>query len=279
MRIIMAVFWPVMLIASIAMTVLSWRKKKSGQADKNYYSVTGWSIFAFISLLGVMMSYMPLQINSLASLLMFAAIVWLIIDYNKKNAAKWWKKSAWLLFGLSVFVCVIGGGATENYGPKTKVIIKESGASRYQSVKKKHSELLSAKKAALLAYAPLAKKVKALEAKEKAEKAAAEKAKREQEEQAKLAKKQAEEARKQSEAAERQATNNDSDSDGSDTSSEASSQRGDMNTADSQKIVGNVNSKIYHVPGQAGYRMNSSNAVYFNSEEEAQRAGYRRAKR
>ncbi|WP_444547001.1 sunset domain-containing protein [Lactobacillus delbrueckii] len=25
--------------------------------------------------------------------------------------------------------------------------------------------------------------------------------------------------------------------------------------------------------------MNSSNAVYFNSEEEAQRAGYRRAKR
>ncbi|GHN61765.1 hypothetical protein ME807_01720 [Lactobacillus delbrueckii] len=52
-----------------------------------------------------------------------------------------------------------------------------------------------------------------------------------------------------------------------------------MNTADSQKIVGNVNSKIYHVPGQAGYRMNSSNAVYFNSEEEAQRAGYRRAKR
>ncbi|MFV4979284.1 Ada metal-binding domain-containing protein [Lactobacillus delbrueckii subsp. lactis] len=52
-----------------------------------------------------------------------------------------------------------------------------------------------------------------------------------------------------------------------------------MNTADSQKIVGNVNSKIYHVPGQSGYRMNSSNAVYFNSEEEAQRAGYRRAKR
>ena len=30
---------------------------------------------------------------------------------------------------------------------------------------------------------------------------------------------------------------------------------GDMNTADSGKIIGNRNSKIYHVPGQAGYRM------------------------
>lgn len=55
---------------------------------------------------------------------------------------------------------------------------------------------------------------------------------------------------------------------------------GDMNTGDVQgKIVGNVNSKIYHVPGQAGYRMNSSNAVYFNTEAQAQAAGYRKALR
>ncbi len=57
---------------------------------------------------------------------------------------------------------------------------------------------------------------------------------------------------------------------------------GDMNTADANAqgvIVGNANSMIYHVPGQRGYRMNSSNAVYFNTETEAQAAGYRKAYR
>ena len=54
---------------------------------------------------------------------------------------------------------------------------------------------------------------------------------------------------------------------------------GDMNTAETGRIVGNRNSHIYHVPGQAGYRMNSSNAVYFNSEAEAKAAGYRKALR
>lgn len=56
-------------------------------------------------------------------------------------------------------------------------------------------------------------------------------------------------------------------------------QRVDMNTNDSGKIIGNRNSHIYHVPGQAGYRMNSSNAVYFQTEQQAQAAGYRKAKR
>ncbi len=38
-------------------------------------------------------------------------------------------------------------------------------------------------------------------------------------------------------------------------------------------------SMIYHVSGQRGHRMNSSNAVYFNTEAEAQAAGYRRSLR
>jgi glucan-binding YG repeat protein len=59
----------------------------------------------------------------------------------------------------------------------------------------------------------------------------------------------------------------------------AQSQRGDMNTAETGTIVGNVNSKIYHVPGQAGYRMNSANAVHFNTEQDAINAGYRKALR
>lgn len=58
-----------------------------------------------------------------------------------------------------------------------------------------------------------------------------------------------------------------------------STNHGDMNTAATGRIVGNRNTKIYHVPGQAGYRMSSKNAVYFSSEAQAQAEGYRKAKR
>lgn len=52
-----------------------------------------------------------------------------------------------------------------------------------------------------------------------------------------------------------------------------------IKTSTTGRIVGNRRSKIYHVPGQAGYHMNSANAVYFRTETEAKRAGYRRAPR
>ncbi|MFD1393814.1 DNA/RNA non-specific endonuclease [Lacticaseibacillus jixianensis] len=55
--------------------------------------------------------------------------------------------------------------------------------------------------------------------------------------------------------------------------------RGKTNTAATRRIIGNRKSKIYHVPGQAGYKMSSSNAVYFATEQQARAAGYRRAKR
>ena len=45
------------------------------------------------------------------------------------------------------------------------------------------------------------------------------------------------------------------------------------------RIIGNKKSKIYHLPGQAGYEVKEENQVYFDSEEEAIRAGYRKAKR
>ncbi|MDE1890020.1 MAG: thermonuclease family protein [Planctomycetota bacterium] len=46
------------------------------------------------------------------------------------------------------------------------------------------------------------------------------------------------------------------------------------------KIIGNLKSKIYHLPGQANYEKGKEeNQVYFDSEEEAIRAGYRKAKR
>lgn len=283
MRIFMAVLWPILLVASTAMTTISCRKKKSGKTDKDYYSVRGWGCLAFMSLLGVMMSYLPLGISSVGGCLFIAAFVLMYFAYSKKeHKLKVQKATAWLLLALSFVTVGVGSVAAEEYSPQTKVVVKYTGAKEYQQVKEKNAALISAKKAALLVYAPLAKKVKKLEAQEKAEKEAAAKAKREQEKQAAEAKKEAEAARKAAEkqaAAASSASSSANDSNTDDSADTSSDQRGDMNTADSQKIVGNVNSKIYHVPGQAGYRMNSSNAVYFNSEEEAQRAGYRRAKR
>lgn len=52
-----------------------------------------------------------------------------------------------------------------------------------------------------------------------------------------------------------------------------------ITTGQSGKIIGNKNSHIYHVPGQAGYKMNAANAVYFSTEAQAQAAGYRKALR
>jgi len=45
-------------------------------------------------------------------------------------------------------------------------------------------------------------------------------------------------------------------------------------------IKGNKKSRIYHLPGQKDYdNISPRNVVYFNSEAEAQAAGYRVAKR
>ena len=70
------------------------------------------------------------------------------------------------------------------------------------------------------------------------------------------------------------ASENDSES-----SATSPSNKGDMMTDQQGTIVGNSKTMIYHTPEQAGYRMNSANAVYINSEAEAQAAGYRKALR
>lgn len=45
------------------------------------------------------------------------------------------------------------------------------------------------------------------------------------------------------------------------------------------KIIGNINSHIYHLPGQYGYdKVREKNRVYFSTEAEARKAGFRRAK-
>ncbi|MBB1124427.1 Ig-like domain-containing protein [Limosilactobacillus albertensis] len=63
-------------------------------------------------------------------------------------------------------------------------------------------------------------------------------------------------------------------------SSTSTSATNDMKTDQANgMIVGNANSKIYHTPDQQGYHMNPANAVYFNTEAEAQAAGYRKSLR
>lgn len=57
---------------------------------------------------------------------------------------------------------------------------------------------------------------------------------------------------------------------------------GDLHTATATaggQVVGNRRTHCYHIAGQADYRMNSDNAVYFNSEAEAQAAGYHKSLR
>lgn len=45
------------------------------------------------------------------------------------------------------------------------------------------------------------------------------------------------------------------------------------------KIIGNKNSKIYHIPGSASYnKISPENRVYFDTEADAQKAGYRKTK-
>jgi len=45
------------------------------------------------------------------------------------------------------------------------------------------------------------------------------------------------------------------------------------------KIKGNANSKIYHVPGDAYYDRTTANIVWFCTEAQAQKAGYRKSER
>lgn len=45
------------------------------------------------------------------------------------------------------------------------------------------------------------------------------------------------------------------------------------------QIIGNKNSRIYHLPGGGSYnKVSAENRVYFASEADAQKAGYRKAR-
>ncbi|MFK4948194.1 hypothetical protein ACI1TZ_08460 [Lactococcus formosensis subsp. formosensis] len=178
------------------------------------------------------------------------------------------KKFSKVLLTLSLpFVMAVSlTGCTDAEGSKTtpdtkqSQIVKKSEEAEKAAAEKAAAEKAAAEKAA----AEKAAAEKAAAEKAAAEKAAAEKAAAEQAAAEKTA---AEKAAAEQAAAEQAASMN------------RIEDSGQIYTKDQGAIIGNSKSKIYHLPGQAGYHMNSSNAVYFDSEEQAIAAGYRKSKR
>ena len=183
------------------------------------------------------------------------------------------KKFSKVLLTLSLpFVMAVSlTGCTEAEGSKTtpdtkqSQIVKKSEEAEKAAAEKAAAEKAAAEKAA----AEKAAAEKAAAEKAAAEKAAAEKAAAEKAAAEKAAAEQAaaEQAAAEQAAAEQAASMN------------RIEDSGQIYTKDQGAIIGNSKSKIYHLPGQAGYHMNSSNAVYFDSEEQAIAAGYRKSKR
>lgn len=157
---------------------------------------------------------------------------------------------------------------------------KYIGKDKYSIAKKENVALVAKKKKLAKQEDKLQSQRDEIESQEAAAKQKAEEqqatAKKQQEEQAKEAQKQQEKA--QQEETQQQQAQQQSQQEQTQTQDSNAQQNGDMNTSDSGTIVGNSKSHIYHVPGQRGYNMNSSNAVYFKTEQDAINAGYRRSK-
>lgn len=153
-----------------------------------------------------------------------------------------------------------------------KTVIKKVGTKELNKEKARAKVLKQEQKNKQAEYDKLKQQLDDYQEKEEQQKQEAEQARKKAEAAAKKdAKARQKEAEEQQRATQHQEANT--------SSSSNSSNQGDLYTGNQGTIVGNSNSKIYHVPGQAGYHMNSANAVYFNSEQDAINAGYRKAKR
>lgn len=159
-------------------------------------------------------------------------------------------------------------------GPKIHYVVKKVGKSELASAQAKNKVLKAQITKKEAEYKKLKDELSSQQEKQKEEKAQKQKIKQ------KAAKEEIKKEHQTSKKQETEESNSSSNTDDSNSDSgNGAGRSGDMNTADSGKIVGNRNTHIYHVPGQAGYKMNSANAVYFDSEQDAINAGYRKAKR
>ncbi|MDE7055802.1 MAG: hypothetical protein K2O64_00940 [Lactobacillus sp.] len=165
--------------------------------------------------------------------------------------------------------------ADSHASPKVHYVVKKVGTTRLAEAKAKEKILNKEKSTKEAEYEKLEKELSRAQAtkeEQEAEQKAQQKAAAAKEKKAQAA------ARRAAKEVQKQAE----DSSTSDSQSEthhSNSHEGDLYTGESGKIIGNSRSHIYHVPGQAGYHMNSANAVYFDSEQDAINQGYRKAKR
>lgn len=195
--------------------------------------------------------------------------------HNVKRPILWSSLSSIFM----VFVClgILGNilpddsKGTSNSEAKTHYVIKKVGKKRLTAALATQKLLAKEEKKKKAEYEKLRSELS--RNKEKAKKEKITQAKAQQEKENKKAEEQ------EQKTGSNEASKSSSPKRSNDSTGNPASNHGDMNTAETGKIIGNRNSHIYHVPGQAGYRMNSANAIYFNSEAEAQAAGYRKAKR
>lgn len=201
--------------------------------------------------------------------------------FKGKNGGVW---SSILSVVIAFFFLVFAIGsqasdedeADSHAAPKVHYLVKKVGTTRLAEAKAKEKILNKEKSTKEAEYEKLEKELsRAQAAKEnqEAEQKAQQKATAAKEKKAQAA------AKRAAKEAQKQAEEDSSTSDSHSETHHSNSHEEDLYTGESGKIIGNSRSHIYHVPGQAGYHMNSANAVYFDSEQDAINQGYRKAKR
>lgn len=287
----------IILFFPISLSYYAYRWSKDHLRAKSNYprvfsGLTVWAIWLMLLVIAQSTSFAnAVSLLGFAGLISF--VIALIIDlFHKKSARPAIVPvilSAVLFVGAAQFIPDTESSSSAAQVESTHVVHKvaRSDQKDYQAAKAKHAALVAQLKKVKHENATLASekaeaitaiatsKVKREEASSRsaaASEAAASRAESESKAAAASSKKVAQAQSRAAAQQSRQAARQQS-------AAQANDDEGDTYTGTAQDIIGNVNSHIYHVPGQAGYHMNSANAVHFHSEAEAQAAGYRKALR
>lgn len=294
----------IILFFPISLSYYAYRWSKDHLWAKSNYprvfsGLTVWAIWLMLLVIAQSTSFAnAVSLLGFAGLISF--VIALIIDlFHKKSARPAIVPvilSAVLFVGAAQFIPDTESSSSAAQVESTHVVHKvaRSDQKDYQAAKAKHAALVAQLKKVKHENATLASekaeattaiatsKAKREEASSRsavASKAAAARAESESKAAAALSKKAAQAQQKAAAAQSRAAAQQSRQAARQQSAAQANDDEGDTYTGTAQDIIGNVNSHIYHVPGQAGYHMNSANAVHFHSEAEAQAAGYRKALR
>lgn len=215
--------------------------------------------------------------NKIVKVIMWILFWWYLIPYylfkkyvfRKDHQILYSALSSIIVLFILLFVIAVNSpddssSTKKDEAPTVHVVTKKVGSDKLKKSKAKQRILAAQKSEKQKEYDKLKDE---LDDKKQEQEQKQEEEKQQKQEQEEQAKQKAEQEQKAQERAQKNQTH------------EAPTNHGDLSTASTGTIVGNSRSHIYHVPGQADYRMNSANAVYFNSEQEAINAGYRKAKR